>query len=148
MAGTIQLQGAKDIAQAIAALSKGLSPAAIRKHLRKGGNVIAAEAKLNAQTVDTTGELTSALGVINNPEDVSGVILGPRRSKKFRQGYFAHLYEFGAAPHLTRPGVSHPGIKATPFLRPAWELKKKEALQKIREGLQKEVNNTLTIRRR
>jgi HK97 gp10 family phage protein len=59
--------------------------------------------------------------------------------------HHAHLVEFGTDPHyiplpkskrrgLNR-GVKHPGAKAKPFLRPAFDTKKDEAVRNAREVL-------------
>lgn len=60
-------------------------------------------------------------------------IRGKRRS-------VAHLVEFGTAPHY-QPGrgIMHPGARAKPFLRPAFEDKKHEVIQTFGEEIWREI---------
>ena len=90
-------------------------------------------------------------------------VIGPRRG--FRQiingkpidpANYAHLVEYGTAPHLIKPrlgtikigpafirgAVHHPGAKKLPFLRPAFDTRKNESLeilkQKLGKGIERE----------
>lgn len=127
----------------------------MRKHMRKGARVIQQEAVQNAGLADDSGELGQSIGIIDDPDNPTGVILHPRRSKRFKKGYIAHIVEYGAAPHIIKPkkgkvlklkngfvtgGITHPGARAQPFMRPAWDTQKKEAQNKIAESLRKELN--------
>lgn len=59
---------------------------------------------------------------------------------------FSHWWEFGIAPHINGgmfAGTKHPGVKATPFIRPAWDENKAEALEIMRVELRKEIGKAL-----
>lgn len=90
------------------------------------------------------------------PED-SGELkrkIGVRSKKVARWGfeafiaakvYYAHLVEFGAAPHFvskkSRAGTSvlhrkiHPGSPAQPFLRPAFDMRKDDSVRTVAKRL-------------
>ena len=152
MAGTIQLKGNAELVKAIRNMAERFDSATLRKHVRAGGRVLVNEAKANASNADVTGGVSHSIGIEASAKDETGVVIGPRRGKKYPHGYIAHILEKGAAPHLIKPkkkGVTllklpggrfapqvyHPGIQATPFLRPAWDVKKDEVLLKIKQGL-------------
>lgn len=84
-------------------------------------------------------------------------LIKPGRGKK-ANAWYAHLIEFGTAAHIIRAKkkkvlaangtvygkvVRHPGTHPRPFLRPAFDTKWREAIEKIRErlgqGIMKEV---------
>lgn len=148
--------------KALQSLEKSLQADIIRKDVRKGAKVIADQVKQNALGADPSGELSAAVAILNNPDDRTGVYVTTRRSKRHQKGYIAHIVEYGAAPHLIRAKkgkklafkrgdksvvvdeVSHPGVKAHPFLRPAWETKKDEALERIGQALKKTISGGAT----
>jgi hypothetical protein len=48
----------------------------------------------------------------------------------------AHLVEFGTAPHWQpRRGIMHPGARAKPFARPAFDAKKRAVLSAFRQAI-------------
>ncbi|PRY10286.1 HK97 gp10 family phage protein [Pontibacter ummariensis] len=159
MAKGVQLKGGNQAKLVLQALQKNLDADTLRKNMRKGAKVIADEARQNTNATDPSGELGKAVGVINDPDDRTGVQVAARRGKRYEKGYIAHIVEYGAAPHIIRAKkgkklafkhgdktvvvdeVSHPGIKARPFMRPAWETKKDAALNRIKEGLKKEIGD-------
>jgi hypothetical protein len=144
----------KQASDMLEALSKHLSPDVVKKHLRAGARVIQAEARQNAP-----GGIAETIGIVENPDERIGVILTARRSKRYPKGYIAHIVEYGAAPHpikskkgkklrygfgpafLFAGDVTHPGVGGKPFMRPAWETKKKPAEAKIGQGLKKELDS-------
>jgi len=151
MAKGVQLKGGKQAGLVLKALARSLDAEAKRKHVRKGAKVISDEAKLNASH---TPELADAVGIVSNPDDAAGVIVTARRGKRYPKGYIAHIVEYGAAPHFIKPKkeggllkfnggafplVNHPGVKATPFMRPAWDSKKDEAVQVIGQSIKKDI---------
>lgn len=154
MAKGITLTGAKDAQLVLKALERSLQEKEMRKHMRKGAKVIQTEAVQNAALADDSGELGQSIGIIDDPDTPTGVILHPRRSKRYKKGYVAHIVEYGAAPHLIKPkkgkvlklkggfvtgGVSHPGARAQPFMRPAWDTQKKDAQAKIAQSIKKDL---------
>jgi hypothetical protein len=75
-----------------------------------------------------------------------------RRGGRFK-GYAGHLVEYGTAPHIIRAKASggqlhlrgnvfatevqHPGAAAKPFMRPAFDSKKDEAIGIIKDECKK-----------
>lgn len=56
--------------------------------------------------------------------------------------YHAHLVEFDTAPHINGgkfAGTKHPGTKAQPFMRPAWDATSGTALDLIGDTLREEI---------
>ena len=54
------------------------------------------------------------------------IYVGP--SERFSM---SHFWEFGIAPHVnggTFAGTRHPGVRPTPFIRPAWDSQREAAL--------------------
>jgi hypothetical protein len=53
---------------------------------------------------------------------------------------YAHLVEFGAAPHIAGgifEGASHPGAAAQPFFYPAYRARKKAAVSRIKRSMRR-----------
>lgn len=82
----------------------------------------------------------------------------PKKDRGQNPRRYAHLVEFGVAPHAVgrgsklkrkgrsravQVGIMHPGHSPRPFMRPAWDAKQAEAAKKIetvtREQLDKEI---------
>jgi HK97 gp10 family phage protein len=150
----MKLTGAKDAALVLKALARSVEADQARKHMRKGAKVISDEAKGNASHTRGLGD---SVGVVNNPDDPTGVYVTARRGKRYPKGYIAHIIEYGAAPHLIKPkasnksgllklkggalvpSVQHPGVTAKPFMRPAWDAKKNEAVRVIGASIKKDL---------
>jgi hypothetical protein len=155
MSKGITLIGGRNAQNLLKAMQRLADEKEMRKHMRKGAKPIQKEAVQNAKLADDSGELGQAIGIIDDPDDATGVILHPRRSKRFKKGYIAHIVEYGADPHLIKPkkgkvlkmkkggfvtgGISHPGVDQKPFMRPAWDVKKQEAEMKIAASLKKDI---------
>lgn len=55
---------------------------------------------------------------------------------------YAHLVEFGAAPHINEgrfPGTQNPGAPAQPFFYPGYRARKKEAQRNINKAAKKAI---------
>ena len=50
---------------------------------------------------------------------------------------YAHLVEFGTAPHEIRPGVQHPGAQAKPFFYPSYRALRKKVKSRITRATNK-----------
>jgi HK97 gp10 family phage protein len=125
------------------------------KASRKGLNVVLRSAK--QKVTKRTGLLKKSLAVIQKKYKHTGTIynlVGPRRDMKDPQtgenpANIAHLVEFGTAPHTMAPKgmagslkikrregpqvhvrgeIEHPGARAKPFLRPAYDERGREAI--------------------
>lgn len=58
----------------------------------------------------------------------------------------AHLVEFGTAPHFQpnfRGGFNHPGAAPRPFMRPAFETKKKEVLSFVARRTWRQISTSI-----
>lgn len=129
----------------------------IDEALFEGGMVILLDAQ--GRIDDVTGNLKSS-GYVTT-ESKSNYTAGKRRNKEKKatkraavvrfSARYAHMVEFGTARHAygtrrrgmtTRTGeyaksVNHPGARAKPFLRPAYDSKKDHALRVIERELEK-----------
>jgi hypothetical protein len=154
-----KVKGVRDAKGMLSALSRLTKEKEMRKHMRKGARVIQQEAVLNASGADPSGELGKSIGIVDDPDEPTGVILHPRRSKQFKKGYIAHIVEYGADPHPIKPKKTggklafmykgklvmpkeiplHPGSPQRPFMRPAWDAKKKDAKTVIGASIKKQM---------
>lgn len=147
-----QVQGFEQIDKILAALGKSMGTKVVRKAIRDGAKPLLQTAKANASHADVTGNLSRSLGFQTDKKDGYSEVMGPRRgSGKNAKGWHAHLVENGTAPHLIRPKkgtmlkiggrlvkeARHPGSKAQPFLRPAWDSQNQIVVQRVGENLQK-----------
>lgn len=55
------------------------------------------------------------------------------------EGAHAHLVEFGTAPRVTDDGAYRGAMPARPFIRPAWDAKKRQAYETILDELRARV---------
>lgn len=64
---------------------------------------------------------------------------------------YAHLVEFGTAPHINGgrfAGSRHPGTAPQPFARPAWDAEKDATLRRISEELRKHIDKAVKAQAR
>jgi HK97 gp10 family phage protein len=147
-----QIQGFREIDQILGALGKSMGAKVVRKAIRDGAKPLLKEAKANASHADVTGNLSLSLGFQTDKEGGYSEVMGPRRGRgKNAKGWHAHLVEYGTAPHLIKPKkgtmlkiggrlvkeAMHPGSKAQPFLRPAWDAKNQIVVQQVGTELRK-----------
>jgi len=97
----------------------------------------AAKRNLKANGSVESGELLKLLTIRKDPDtgkDKPRHVVGPATTNPaYRE---AHLVEFGTAPHF-QPELHrlHPGAQAKPFLRPAFEETKGEAIKRFGESI-------------
>ena len=133
------VRGDKQVAAALRALSRGVD-VPLNAASRHALAPTLSAAKRNARTSDfsdSSGALAKSLVIKKNAARSRKLApvhqVGPRRdvsvthTAKFsgkkqirRPVKYAHLVEFGTAPHFVRPGFFHPGAKAKPFMTPAY----------------------------
>lgn len=141
---TFEIQGAKELDRMLSELPKAMSKAVLRKALVSAGEPIRAEAETMAPR-GRTGKLKKSIVVSTRLR--SSQKKDHRRDRTAVEVFVgstapcAHLVEFGTGDRSLRtPGPAPVGgnvlmVKSTgrmqpkPFLRPAWEMRKKEALQ-------------------
>jgi HK97 gp10 family phage protein len=101
--------------------------------------VKAAKAKVQATAFeDSTGALAASLTIRKkprssklNPVHQVGPDSGFRKEGR-RPVSYAHLIEFGTAPHYQpNRGVVHPGIRPMPFMEPAYNSTKEEVVKRF-----------------
>ena len=158
MAGefTMKLDGDKSLIKAIRTLefkaqktvlrkATAASAAPIRKAMKKNAPVETGTLKKSIRTKTKTyknGTVVAITGARDNTQTVNGKPRNP--------GKYAHLVEFGTAPHTIRsvvidgkffPVVKHPGSPAKPFMRQAWQSQNRPALTKFGEKAWTEISN-------
>jgi HK97 gp10 family phage protein len=146
----LSFTGISELTEVLDALAgdKKLSGKVVRGILNKAAKPIIQKAKELAPKED--GDLQKAIGTIPGRGQGKGeqVYIGPRRGGRFK-GYAGHLVEYGTAPHIIRAKaaggqlhlrgnvfaeeVQHPGATAKPFMRPAFDSKKDEAIGIIKD---------------
>ena len=149
MGKNLSFTGISELTEVLDALAgdKKLSGKVMRGILNKAAKPIIQKAQELAPKED--GDLQKSIGTIPGRGQGKGeqVYVGPRRGGRFK-GYAGHLVEYGTAPHLIRAKaaggqlhlrgnvfveeVHHPGAAAHPFMRPAFDSKKDEAIDIIK----------------
>lgn len=116
--------------------------------LRAGAKPILEEAQ-NLVPEGATGKLAESLEIATKKASIPIVKVQASRKKG---GYHAHLVELGTQPHEIHnvvignkfyPVIHHPGARKKPFLRPAFNAKKGEALKIILSEIGTKLANRL-----
>jgi HK97 gp10 family phage protein len=146
--------GIEELSQVLDGLAgdKKLSGKVVRGILNKAAKPIIVDAQSRVSKKD--GDLQKAIGAIAGRGRGKGeqIYVGPRRGGRFK-GYAGHLVEYGTAPHIIKAKaagghlrlhgnvfveeVHHPGAVAKPFMRPAFDSKKDEAIGIIKDECKK-----------
>lgn len=96
--------------------------------------VEAARAQLAANGSNKTRKLSRSIGIATKDGTASSA--GPIRGKQHAS--VGHLVEFGTAPHWQPNrfgGTMHPGARAFPFMRPAYDMTKSQIVVRAGESL-------------
>ena len=92
------------------------------------------------------GRLKKSMTISPDPDQPNTVRVGPSKA-----AFYGHMVELGTAPHAMGTGSStrwkgkpqtgrmHPGARAKPFLRPAFDEKAGEALERFAQVLREEI---------
>lgn len=136
---SINIEGLKELERKLLGMAPKLAKNGLRSAVAAGSRVIMAEARKNVP-VDT-GTLRRAIYMkqIREQSDNSkqtyyvGVRRGKSERKKNRDGYYFAFVEFGTAK-----------MAAQPFLRPAFEAKKVDAVEVIKRRLAERVEKLAT----
>lgn len=132
----MQIKGIDEMTKNLALLGTRIAKRGPAAAVRAGGSLIIREMRSRAPR--ETGSLKKSIGQkIKNyrgQKTVTGIIGARSKSYATAAGkrnpaYYAHLVEFGTAPHRTGKRKSflrrgkgrHPGSRAQPFMRPAWD---------------------------
>jgi HK97 gp10 family phage protein len=132
----IDVQGIEEMIQKLEQLGTRVAARGPAAAVRAGSSVIIKEMRRRAPT--ETGALKKSIGqrvkTYRRNKTVTSIV--GARSKRYatdkgnrNPAYYAHLVEMGTAPHRTgrkksfyrRGAGMHPGSKAQPFMRPAWD---------------------------
>lgn len=147
MANGITFLRIEELSQVLDGLPGKFGDQVVDKLLRKAGQPMLRLAKALSSNADVTGDVTKSIGFIANRQNNS-LTLGPRRGGGFK-GYVGHILEYGAAPHTIKAKaaggllvwsggaakqVSHPGIAAQPFIRPAFDATHQLVVENIKDG--------------
>ncbi|MVN78923.1 hypothetical protein GO988_21550 [Hymenobacter sp. HMF4947] len=150
MGKNLAFEGVNELMQVLDGLAgdKKLSNKVVRGILNKAAKPIIQRAQELVSKED--GDLQKSIGTIPGRGQGRGeqVYVGPRRGGRYK-GYAGHLVEYGTAPHIIRAKaagghlhlrgnvfveeVHHPGAAAKPFMRPAFDSKKDEAIGIIKD---------------
>lgn len=157
---SIELVGKKQIAKKLKALSGKAAGSIARRSGSAGARVIRNEAR--RQVPEDSGNLKKAINVrvkqFRNKSGFHFYIAVDRGGKAKYDGWYAHFIEYGVQPHEIKPSkkaiklnvsgdvlrayANHPGIPAQPFMRPAFDSKRNEAVKvigsKLWDNLKKE----------
>jgi len=123
------LAGIEDMTRRLEQLGTRVAARGPSAGVRAGGAAVVKEMRRRAPK--ETGSLKKSIGQkvkqYRRNQTVTSIIGARSKPYKTAKGkrnpaYYAHLVEMGVAPHRTgRQGGRHPGFKARPFMRPAWD---------------------------
>lgn len=154
--------GLADVRRQMQSLPRKLGESIVRNALYAGAKVIADEARRLAPVRKGKGggtlkrslkPQTDRKGSDRNILVAKVSVTKPSEGRRNARAY-AHLVEFGTAPHAVgkgsrlksrgkqhanQHGLMHPGTKPQPFLRPAFDSKKFEALSVITEKIRADI---------
>lgn len=144
----MRLVGARELEANLRELPVHLRKGAVTRSLRKVAEPIAEDAARRAETSRASGRNISKI-------TVSTTLSRRQRRKSRRPGAnerivyigvrpspIAHLIEFGTGPRFNRRGAYRGRMPALPFMRPAWDAGKMEALDKFGQMLGAEIERT------
>lgn len=138
----IQITGLAELNALLQTLPEKVEGRILRQALRAGQKVILEAAKANVPV--QSGELRDSLKIktsMRKGKASATLVAGSKRA------YYAHMVEFGTAKHFIKPKkakslffaglarkvIDHPGARAKPFLRPAFDAAAPQALTAVRE---------------
>jgi HK97 gp10 family phage protein len=134
----IELQGMQELLDQLTAL--GRRGARIEnKALLAAAKPILDEAVMNAPIRTGGGAAGLAISRVKTKGDEKHVLIGIEKAD-MSEIFYMKFIEFGSSPHrIIRNGVGrdHPGTNAEPFLGPAYESKKGEAISILKEEFRK-----------
>lgn len=131
---SIELKGVDELRQALRALPWRIAKNVLRGAVRAGAAVVAAEAKRRVPV--RRGFLMRSIKISTRAK--GGMVTASVKAGG-KGARHAHLVELGTKPHLIpRRGfkaapIRHPGAKAKPYMRPAFESKVQAAIAAIIE---------------
>lgn len=145
MSEDVSISGLKELDQALRELPVKLQRNVLRSALRASAKVVADEAKRMVPV--RTGALRDSIRVTSRlvrGVPTAKVVAG---SKGKNGVWYAHLIEFGTKSHIIETStkkslsiggnavekVMHPGAQKKPFMRPAFDLRSQDAIERFKE---------------
>ena len=145
----IDTKGFRDLEKSLLRLEKKAARKLLRKAVTRAAAIPRKDARSRAPA--ETGTLKKSLGVIYRTYKRAGggtrtAIIGPRtgfgqsvvvggKSQWRDPVKYAHLVEYGTAPHVLASGRQHPGTSPRPFMRPAFDNNVNAMIRKIGDVL-------------
>jgi HK97 gp10 family phage protein len=149
----LEFEGLGKIKHILDKLPDAVAKKVVRKALTAGGQIVldAMKEKVPVKTGNLRDSL--AMKVLDKSEFAKTVLIGASKGETGKDGWYAHLVEFGASPHVVKPRkksgkkvlaengkffgklVQHPGATARPFMRPAFDETADKALETIKKLL-------------
>lgn len=148
----VDVKGLKEIEQNLRQLRDDIRDKFLMEAAREGAAVIQTEAQLRApkdRGFASPKSIVNRIKIRISKPDRFGVI-----AKIVASAPHSHLMEFGTTAHIIRVKtkkmlsdgkkafgrlVHHPGNTARPFMRPAFEAKKLEAVQRVAQVLREKI---------
>lgn len=156
MSGSVTLKGWDELDAALRKLPNKVAGKALTNAANEGGRVLRDD--MRSRVPVKSGNLRRRIRVVRRQ---TGVEKGVKVSigVKGAFAWLANILEFGAAPHTIEPTerkkalllsvgvvvdkVEHPGIPPHPFILPAFDTKKDEALRVVRRRLAQEIDKAV-----
>lgn len=137
MSDDIRINGLAELQGFLNQLSTKLERNVMRGALRKGAAVMRDEARQNISGHKKSGKL--AKGIQSSSNAKRDTVYAYVKTKG-QHGYIGRFLEYGVRPHSLKKGAkkksgkyqgegrTHPGISPKPFMRPAFDSKKEDAV--------------------
>ncbi len=139
MASSVEIKGLAELHKTLQDLPAKIERNVLRGGLRAGAKVMEVAAK--AQVPVKHGDLRQSIRVSMRVSSKTGTVRAQVKAGD-KKAWYAHLVEFGTARHWIKPKnrkslfiaglmkeiVDHPGARAKPFMRPAFDGKWRQAI--------------------
>lgn len=162
MAELMHLEGTAELLTQFRELREAAQKRALRAAAKDGAEVIRAEAARLAPRArgKLAQHIETRVHAMAGPNEID-IDIGPAKNV-----WYGMIVELGAKPHRMRPRrsrgkkvlasmeqvfgaeIEHPGFRARPFLRPAFDTQKEAAVEAFGQSLQKRVTRALARQRK
>ena len=149
-----KVEGGDQLLKELAALGGNVRSTA-RTAVRAGAKVIQAQAEQNAETIATRPAKHTQIKISQRVKGTIEAMIGPSKRK-----WYYRYFEMGVSPHeitgsplvfegdsglVIIGGVSHPGLVARPWLRPAFDTKQADAPAAVSDVFRKAIEERRAI---
>ena len=127
---TLKLEGTKELDKALSRLASDARETIMKEAILAAGEPIRQEAESRAprRTGRLAGDMVAEVGAKHKPSVRVGI---------GKLGWYGRFIESGTGQRKTKNSANRGAVSAKPFLKPALEAKKNEALAKFREVLRR-----------